>query len=255
MRIKSMEEIRTQISRQEEILPEVLMAVFRIIEPHGPGSLVMFKADDVNKITGFDLNQIAESLAVLKDRDLLKTMGAGGGMWSYAITPYGREAARDLILQQSEAIRNLESKDAREKVFIIHGHDEEFKKSVYSFVQELGLRPVVLHEVEDLGRTIIEKLESEVKNARFALALWSPDDITPSGAGRARQNVILETGIFCNALTRAGVRILAKGEVEIPSDLDGVLRVLVDDEGRWKQQLVRELSAAGIACSLLCQRD
>ena len=38
---------------------------------------------------------------------------------------------------------------------------------------------------------------------------------------------------------------LVKGDVETPSDYDGVVCTDLDDAGGWKVELVRELKAAG----------
>ena len=38
---------------------------------------------------------------------------------------------------------------------------------------------------------------------------------------------------------------LVKEEVEIPSDFEGVVYVIMDASGSWRTQIVRELQAAG----------
>ena len=38
---------------------------------------------------------------------------------------------------------------------------------------------------------------------------------------------------------------LAKGDIERPSDSDGILYVPLDDNDGWKMRLLRELNAAG----------
>jgi len=62
-------------------------------------------------------------------------------------------------------------------------------------------------------------------------------------APRARQNVVLELGYFVGRLGRTHVCALKRGEVEIPSDFDGVVYVDFDSPGAWKQALGRELAA------------
>ena len=104
----------------------------------------------------------------------------------------------------------------------------------------------VLHEQPDKGRTIIEKLIGESSNAGYAIALLSPDDISDGGVYRARQNVILEIGYFIGVLGRDKVRILVKGDVDIPSDLQGIIYEPFDDTGNWRIRLLREIREAGI---------
>lgn len=63
---------------------------------------------------------------------------------------------------------------------------------------------------------------------------------------RARQNVILELGLFIGLLGRSRVCALVKGALERPSDIDGVLYIDVDDRGSWKFSLANEMKAAGL---------
>lgn len=135
------------------------------------------------------------------------------------------------------------------RVFIIHGHDEEMKKSVQLFINRIGLDEVVLHEQANRGRTIISKLIEESNGACYAIALFSPDDIQEDGSSRARQNVVLELGYFIGLIGIERVRILKKGLVEIPSDLQGVIYENYDSNGNWKIKLIKELEELGIEIS------
>lgn len=130
-------------------------------------------------------------------------------------------------------------------VFIIHGHDETMKTEVQLLLERAKIKHVVLHERPDRGRTIIEKLEDESENATYAISLFSPDDKIQNGEHRARQNVILELGYFIGKLTRKKVRILKKMNVEIPSDLQGLIYEPFDMAGAWKMKLIKELEDAG----------
>jgi predicted nucleotide-binding protein len=61
---------------------------------------------------------------------------------------------------------------------------------------------------------------------------------------RARQNVVFEHGLFVGKLGRDRVVALKKGDVEVPSDLDGVLYTQMD--GNWKLDLIKEMRNAGL---------
>jgi hypothetical protein len=61
-------------------------------------------------------------------------------------------------------------------VFIVHGHDGQAKAEVQLFLTKAGLRPVVLHDQPNSGRTIIEKFEAHAAAAGFAVVLLTPDD-------------------------------------------------------------------------------
>ena len=135
------------------------------------------------------------------------------------------------------------------EVFVIHGRDNEAKETVARFLTRLALTPVILHEQPNQGRTIIEKFE---RNAQvgFAVALLTPDDVgalkneEKNLKLRARQNVVFELGYFLGWLGRERVCALTKGNVELPSDYDGVAYISLDDGG-WKMDLIRELKNVG----------
>ena len=135
-------------------------------------------------------------------------------------------------------------------IFIIHGRDDGTKETVARFLENLGLTPVILHEQPNQGRTIIEKLERHAPQAGFAVALLTPDDVGSLRDNRndlkprARQNVVFELGYFLGLLGRNRVCALTKGNVELPSDYDGVVYISLDDGG-WKMDLIRELKNVG----------
>jgi predicted nucleotide-binding protein len=136
-------------------------------------------------------------------------------------------------------------------VFIVHGQNNEVKASVSEFVRELtGQKPTILHEQPNGGLTIIEKFERYAASAGFAIVLLTADDLggtrgSSDQSKRARQNVILELGFFIAAIGRQRVAALHEAEVEIPSDIAGLLYTSL--ESNWKHDLFREMRAAGIS--------
>ena len=137
------------------------------------------------------------------------------------------------------------------EIFVIHGRDNETKETIARFLEQLDLKPVILHEQSNQGRTIIEKFE-QYAQVGFAVALLTPDDVGSlqedawNPKSRARQNVIFEFGYFIGRLGRKRVCALTKGDVEIPSDYAGVVYISLDDAGGWKNNLIKELKGAGI---------
>jgi predicted nucleotide-binding protein len=129
--------------------------------------------------------------------------------------------------------------------FIIHGHDDQLKAEAQLLLLRAGINTVVLHEQPDAGRTIIDKLIGESEKADYAIALLSPDDLVNTGIHRARQNVILEIGYFMGKLGKERVRLIMRDNVEIPSDLQGVLYEKYDSSGQWKVKLMKEMMHAG----------
>jgi predicted nucleotide-binding protein len=148
----------------------------------------------------------------------------------------------------------IQAKVITNKVFIVHGHDDGLKETIARFLMKLSLEPVILHEQANEGKTLIEKFEKHSESAAYAIVLLTPDDIGGPAKGgdnspqqkRARQNVILELGYFFAALKRKNVCALYMEGVELPSDINGLLYILLDARERWKYDLAREMKAAGL---------
>jgi predicted nucleotide-binding protein len=134
------------------------------------------------------------------------------------------------------------------KVFIVHGHAGEPREAVARFLDRIDLKPIILHEQANQGKTIIEKFEAHA-DVGFAIILLTPDDVGGPVGGemqpRARQNVVLELGYFIGRLTRGRVCALKAGDLELPSDVLGVVWTSFDAGGAWKTALAKELQAAG----------
>ena len=101
------------------------------------------------------------------------------------------------------------SKIDKQNVFIVHGHNNDILQSVARTVEKLGLKPVILHEQANAGRTIIEKFEGS-SDVGFAVILLTDDDEGKTKTEidlkkRARQNVVLELGYFIAKLGRSHV--------------------------------------------------
>ena len=100
------------------------------------------------------------------------------------------------------------------------------------------------------GGTIIEKLE-RCSDVDFAVVLLTPDDVGAVATSkeqlnsRARQNVILELGYFIGKIGRTHVCVLLKGDIELPSDMLGVVYVSMNDVDGWHLRLGKELRSAG----------
>jgi predicted nucleotide-binding protein len=114
------------------------------------------------------------------------------------------------------------------KILLIHGHAKDrFDLKKWLEHQDLAV-PVVLDQQFTAGQTIPEKFEDLANEADAAIALATPDDLASTESRmecirrRARQNVWVEVGWFWGRLGRSRVLLLVRGDVEIPSDLDGI---------------------------------
>lgn len=154
-------------------------------------------------------------------------------------------------MDKSELLQPCDSvAEFTDDIFIIHGRDNGVKDMVARFITTIGLNPIILHELPNQGRTIIEKFERHA-DVGFAIALLTPDDLGTLYGNknnlqpRARQNVIFEFGYFMGRLGRNRVCALTKSNIEILSNYAGVLYIPLDVSGAWKINLVRELKAVG----------
>ncbi|HWV98522.1 MAG TPA: nucleotide-binding protein [Candidatus Acidoferrum sp.] len=157
----------------------------------------------------------------------------------------------DLALPSTPAMTKSQTKSNR--IFVVHGHDNEMKQAVARTVEKLGFEAVILHEQVNKGApTLMEKLLQN-SDASFAVILLSPDDVgypkdTPDKARpRPRQNVVFEFGLFVGKLGRENVFVLHRRvpDFEMLSDFAGGVYQEFDDAGAWRYELGRELKAAG----------
>jgi predicted nucleotide-binding protein len=133
------------------------------------------------------------------------------------------------------------------RIFIVHGHDEVAKYELKNFLQnslKLG-EPVVLQERRSNGRTVIEKFEEEAAVADVVFILFTPDETgkphhSETARMRARPNVLFEAGYFYGRLQRTSGKVifLVKGDIELPSDVSGIVYI---DISRGIQKAAEEI--------------
>ncbi|HKC82290.1 MAG TPA: nucleotide-binding protein [Gemmatimonadaceae bacterium] len=164
-----------------------------------------------------------------------------------------RLAALEHRLAQSESSETTEPQFSR-RVFIVHGHDGVLKNELARLLEKLDFVPIILHEQPDRGQTIIQKLGREMTDVGFAFVVLTPDDIgavatEPTALRpRARQNVVFEHGLFAGRFSHSRVCAVRRGDVEIPSDLHGVVYKTVPVGGGISSiaiDVANELKAAG----------
>jgi predicted nucleotide-binding protein len=149
--------------------------------------------------------------------------------------------------------KNKDNKNGQ-RIFVVHGHDNEMVETVARFIIKLGFEPIILREQPNQGRTIIEKFE-DFSDVDFALVLFSPDDEGKSIEEeilhkRPRQNVVFELGFFIGRLGRQNVVVLHRevNDFEMLSDFQGVL--FEPYREGWEFRVAKEIKAAGFEVNL-----
>jgi predicted nucleotide-binding protein len=169
--------------------------------------------------------------------------------------------------KQSSSVAGNEPSDTAHTLnsaFVVHGHDEGMLQLVCSYLEEIGVRPVVMRDAAASATSLLDKFFEIGSEASYAIVLLSGDDFGASvvqyaepGVGdralqyRARQNVILELGYFYGLLGWENVFVLEKTTPKIfpnferPSDLNGRVFNRFDEAGRWKPNLKKHLAERG----------
>lgn len=178
-----------------------------------------------------------------KDQDLIEKIQNLCGEKPAAV-PAGAGGAKAMV----NAVNN--------KVFVVYGHDIDAREQLELLLRRMKLEPVILQNLPVAGDTVIEKLESNL-DVRYACVLLTPDDEGHiAGAARdkkfrARQNVILELGMFLVRLGRRRVAILHKGDMELPSDINGLIYIKFKKRvDEVKERLGAELQEAGFPINI-----
>ena len=114
----------------------------------------------------------------------------------------------------------------RKKIFIVHGREKLPALELARIIDNrYPIKTIFLEEEAHGGDTLLEKLEKN-SDVDFAFITLTPDDVGALKGEilkeRGRQNVIFEWGLFLGKIKRKNICILVKGNVEIPSDLQGI---------------------------------
>ena len=222
---------------------------------------------EYNKWKKFNIELLKRSFNLAENEYLQEYEEAEHSVWSDWVKERKEDVKRQITVLESiierlqliptstiEKNENIGKIISTDKIFIVHGHNNEIKQTVARTLSKLKLEPIILHEQLDQGRTIIEKFEKNSSDVNFAIILLTADDdgkakIETDYKTRARQNVVFEMGYFIGKLGREKVFLLLEEGVDKPGDLDGIVYVPIDNADGWKLRLVRELKAAGYSVS------
>jgi predicted nucleotide-binding protein len=183
------------------------------------------------------------------------------------LSPEAGQRGADLAASIAADIRTpvLDPRRTSKSVFLVHGHDHEFRDEVDKYLKTLRVQPVILSRARGgRSRSLLDRFEELATRASFAVVLMSPDDLGASRLQyedqergghqtlkyRSRENVILELGFFYGRLGWDHVFVVQKSaqhawpDFELPSDLAGA--VIPTPEVDWREELAEKLRDAGL---------
>jgi predicted nucleotide-binding protein len=155
---------------------------------------------------------------------------------------------RLMLIPPSSDIKVI-NKVRSNKIFLIHGKDEQMKLDVSRILEALNLEPVILREKLTKRQNIIENI-NDYDYVSFAVVLLSPDDLTSTDGKNSdnakylgNHNVIFELGYFLGRLGKQNVVALfrKKKGFKIPIDYSGVL--WIEYKLGWYYELINQLKA------------
>jgi len=175
-------------------------------------------------------------LAAIVARKTLVPIGSFGGASGHLLTLM--QSSESQIRPQLSALNGpwtshvldttmmLLGVSRRPRLLIIHGHSDDRYKLTEWLRTQLGLTDLLIMQQEfGGGLSLPEKFEKLAERSDGAIALATPDDIFTQGTtqlSRARQNVWLEVGWIWGRLGRRKVMLITKGQLENPSDIQGI---------------------------------
>ncbi|MCC6785979.1 MAG: nucleotide-binding protein [Planctomycetes bacterium] len=149
-----------------------------------------------------------------------------------------------------DALRKVQEASSND-VFIIHGHNEAKWRELKEILTALGARPIVLGEAHGYGSVSwLERFIRAAERCEFAIAVFTEDDWVKNKGKQyfqPRPNVLIELGFFISRLTLSNIMILVKGNVKLPSDVEGVVYTSFNENiSEVRAKLEVELKAAGV---------
>ncbi len=135
------------------------------------------------------------------------------------------------------------------KVFIAHGGETKSLGKLKSFLDALGIEPLIVEEQAIVGRLTEPQVEHYLQQADCGIALATQGGIidAKSGSKHPRLNVIDELGRMRNAYPNKTILLLERG-TQLPSNVSGIVRISFTQNNIEKAftKIAKELAKFGI---------
>ncbi|MCH9648596.1 MAG: nucleotide-binding protein [Deltaproteobacteria bacterium] len=128
-------------------------------------------------------------------------------------------------------------------VFLIHRKGCPLQRRVRAFLEDAGLRPILLPSKEHPEETVVERFENYASNAYVIVLLTAAGKdrkLAPPGA-----NLLFQLGYLAGRLGRRQVTSIYEEDLQLPAECNEVLCIPMDEIGIWKFALTRDLEVAG----------
>lgn len=161
----------------------------------------------------------------------------------------------DLAQAIGSAASFKQSSSGQSRIFVVHGADTDALAQLELVLYKLDVQPLVQKDVDGKGKSLFTALMDNIATeSDFAIVLLTPDDYGYRNSEaetekqpRARQNVILEAGMALAKLGQDRVAIIKKGALEIPSDLEGLIRIEYNNQVKEiASKIAQRLNGAGV---------
>lgn len=174
--------------------------------------------------------------------------------------------AADLAPKRAVGHKAKLAKKARgNSVFVVHGRDEELRKSMFAFLRALGLNPMEWGHAVETARGanpyVGQILDSAMEKVQAVVVLFSPDELAQLKEhfcsreekktegklqGQPRPNVLFEAGLALGAHPDKTL-LVQVGKVRDFSDIAGKHFVRLSDDVGKRNEVANRLAKIGCA--------
>lgn len=172
------------------------------------------------------------------------------------------------MLKKIEDQSKIEEEQHRQRVFVVHGRNEELRKSMFDFLRSIGLKPIEWSQaIQMTGETapfVGDILDAAFLHAQAVVVLLTGDDearlrpeyhtekmpeyeknLTP----QARPNVLFEAGLALGRFPKQTI-IVEVGDIRPFSDIAGRHTIRLNNSTKTRQDVAQRLATAGCRVDL-----